>query len=81
MGLGGGCTTADSREIHQGPVCQTQRQIQIPEANVTVQTQNPLAAEGQSLSHASSKGCFACSALTGYDGNALSHVTASFPII
>ena len=59
-------------EVHQGPVCQTQGQIQIPEAHVAVHAQHPLRIQGQRGTHAGDKGCFACTALARDDGNALS---------
>jgi hypothetical protein len=68
-------------EIHEGPVRQTQRQIQIAEADVTVQTQNAAAAESQGLSYTGGKGCFARSAFTGNYGNALSHRSTSPRVI
>ena len=57
-------------KIHQGPVGKTQRQIQIPQSDVAVQTQHPPAALGQGGTYAGDEGGLSRAALTGDDGDA-----------
>ena len=59
-------------KIHEGPVAEAQRQVQIPQADVAVQTQHLLAAEGQRGAGAGHEGGLARAALAGHHGDTLS---------
>ena len=65
-------------KVHQRPVGQAQSQIQVPQADVTVQAQHPLAHQGQGRAHTGGKGGLAGASLTGDDGDNLSHNITSF---
>ena len=68
-------------EIHQRPVCETQCQIQIPQTDITVQTENAVTAERQGGAYTGHKGGLTGTAFAGYHGDALSSGshTASLP--
>ena len=59
-------------EIHQRPVGEAQGQVQVPQADVAVQTQDPAAGQCQRRAHSRRKGGFAGAALPGDHGDTLS---------
>ena len=72
-------------EVHQRPVREPQCQIQVPQADVAVQAEDPAAGLCQRRADSGGKGCLSGAALSGHDGNALprrlhdgtSHATCS----
>ena len=81
-GLQGAAVLRHVGKIHQGPVRQAQGQVQIPQADVAVHTQHPLAAESQRGAYPCGEGGFSGAAFAGHHCNTLSvHGTTSFQFL
>ena len=62
-------------EIHQSPIAEPQRQIQVPQRDVAVHAQHVLVQRCQRQTGIGGEGCLTGASLAGDNGDDLSHVT------
>jgi len=76
--LQGAASIHDVGKIHNGAVGQSEGDIEVSETDVAIEAECRVSQLGQRHAHVSGKRSFTCTALTGNDGNDLTHKNTSF---